>query len=279
MNLSTFFIVVFSIIFFFAAAATICSAEEAWPSDSCENGYMYSGAQTSPSSYWTTGEINAILKAHNDVRRNVVPPASKYQTTNVFGQTELGMRMLVWDQKLADHARAYIITCPGLVHSSSTYRSNVVGDNETYSSVGENLAAGSSMTAYGNASIGVSGTKAWAAELTTKSWTYDCNPFGSGSSCNGAGHYTQIVSSRSFAIGCASAYCPSDPYKNYLICLYGRAGNLNTGSSPVYNKTDRRDEASPCQNMTSFDKMNGAFSLSKNVIFVFIFSIFVTLMF
>jgi hypothetical protein len=183
--------------------------------------------------------------------------------------------MLVWDQKLANHAARYIQNCPGMVHSSSAYRTNVVGDNTTYSSVGENLAAGTSATSYGNASIGVSGTKAWNAELTENTWTHGCNPFNTGGSCYGAGHYTQDISSRSYAVGCASAYCPSQTYRNYLICMYGEAGNMDVASSPVYNKTDNVAEASPCQNTTTFlNRRNGASGWNAKLIVMMILFVF-----
>ena len=149
-------------------------AIDAWPKDECENMYMLSASRPSPSPIWTVGQINAILKEHNDARRNVDPMASKYQNSFTWGNTNLGMRMLVWDQKLANHAARYIQNCPGMVHSSSTYRSNVVGDNTTYSSVGENLAAGYGSTAYNNESLGVTGTNNWNAELTENTWTYNC---------------------------------------------------------------------------------------------------------
>lgn len=130
------------------------------PADSCETSYFLSSASPSPSSIFTVDAINAVLKEHNDARRNVWPWAKH-------------MPMFKWNQSIANHVQAYLNNCPfpdGLAHSTSTYRTSLFGKY-----MGENLAAGSS-SAYLNATGLKKATELWNGERSD--YVYGCNPFG-----------------------------------------------------------------------------------------------------
>jgi pathogenesis-related protein 1 len=207
--------------------AALADAQTHW----CDRSYMINDT-VSPSPIFTVAQINAILKAHNDARRNVFPHARV-------------MPMLQWSQGIADNAQAYIRTCPGsqsspLVHSSSASRTNIAG----FRNVGENLACGSG-SSYGNATIGVSGTNAWNSELRSVPWFYGCGAFGG--SCNGAGHYTQNIWATTTHVGCGSARCPWS-CSQILICQYGPAGNFPGNPYVAVNATT---PPSPCQNVSA----------------------------
>jgi hypothetical protein len=172
-------------------------------------------ALPSPSKQLTVTQINALLKAHNDMRRNVQPAAST-------------MPMLTWDQTLAEYALRYISTCPGVKHSSQTARVNPNAYHYGY--LGENLAAGTDTSKYG-INGGAAAVAMWNSQA--KGYTYvgrpTCqitNPHVCGT-CNitDCGHYTQVVWGSSKTVGCAYAYCPNTVYKNFWLCAYGPGGN------------------------------------------------------
>jgi hypothetical protein len=77
MMMSTIVLTLSCLMFVSEPSSLFVLAIDAWPTDECENMYMLSGSRPSPSPIWTVGQINAILKAHNDARRNVDPMASK----------------------------------------------------------------------------------------------------------------------------------------------------------------------------------------------------------
>ena len=186
-----------------ATAATIASA------DACDDSYTLTGA--SPSTVLTTAQINAILKAHNDKRRSVMP----------YART---MPMLKWDQNLANYAQSYISQCPSLTHSPAEARMDASKFGFWY--VGENLAAGTAMSAAnGDVAGGVRAVDLWAAESVNYNFAID--------SCTGqeCRHYTQVVWADSTRVGCGWAACPHLKYINYWSCVYGSGGNI-VGQKP-----------------------------------------------
>ena len=191
--------------------------------DACDTSYLVS--EPSPSFQFSAAAINQMLTATNNARRNVFPWATV-------------MPMVTWSSAIAQNAFNYIMSCPGLVHTSTAYRQNKAG----YSYLGENLAVGSGSN-YNNLTGGINSVNAWNAELTTKTWTYGCNPFDAGGTCYGAGHYTQSINANTLQMGCASAYCPGATWAYQWICQYG------TGqySGNPYVSTTVAANAAACQ--------------------------------
>jgi uncharacterized protein YkwD len=173
---------------------------------SCDS-YLLAADAASPSTVLSVEAINSILVEHNNARRSVSPAAAE-------------MPMLQWDQTLANFAQEYMDGCPGLVHSSSSVRSNPTRFNFSY--VGENLAAGTS-SGYGVSTGGQRSTAAWNGELSD--WTYP-------RTCSGVcGHYTQVIWAATTHVGCGYKYCANERYRNYWSCVYGPGGNYN-GQNP-----------------------------------------------
>jgi hypothetical protein len=194
----------------------------------CTQGYMLNEALPSPSAQLSVKQINAILKAHNDARRNVVPAANT-------------MPMLTWDQTLADFAYNYVSTCPGTKHSSGAARTNVSVTHYGY--LGENIAAGTDNTTYGVRS-GATVVAIWAAEA--KYFTYmDAQAClglktGCGNCSKGScGEYKQMIWANTLTVGCAHAYCPGSTFRNYWVCEYGPGGNYI--GIPPYNASAPKD--------------------------------------
>lgn len=186
-----------------ASAAVLASA------DACDDSYLLDGP--SPSRFITTAQINAILKAHNDMRRTVKPYAAY-------------MPMLKWDQNLANYAQNYINTCPGLVHSPSATRMDARRFGFWY--VGENMAAGLEMNGNGNVNAGANAVKLWIDEK--KYYDHASDSCIGGEECR---HYTQVVWADTTHVGCGWASCPRLKYKYYWSCVYGVGGNI-VGSQP-----------------------------------------------
>jgi cell division septation protein DedD len=171
---------------------------------------------TPASAVFTAAQILAILDAHNDARRTVSPAAAV-------------MPMLSWDANLAAWEQTIANTCPGLVHSTNGNRTNLAG----YAYVGENLVAGSALSAANAASaIGY-----LVAERDF--WTYApcCGGCQAGEVC---GHYTQIVWAATTKVGCGLTFCPGSAYGYYWRCAYGPGGNyldenvyVEASTSPV----------------------------------------------
>jgi hypothetical protein len=207
---------------------------------SCTQGYMLNEALPSPSAQLSVKQINAILQAHNDMRRNVVPAART-------------MPMLTWDQTLADLALSYAQSCPGLVRSSLAARTNPAVSNYGY--LGENVAGGPDNATYG-IDAGANVVAVWNSE--SKGYTYVGPPtctLSDQSVCgtctlSDCSHYTQNVWANTKTVGCAFAYCPGSPLKNYWVCEYGPGGNYM--GQPPYDSSAPMDA---CQ-------LNGTATLS-----------------
>ena len=166
-----------------------------------------------------------MLEAHNQWRASVDPPAA-------------GMLRVHWDPALAAHAAAWIQSCdPDWPHSSIESRSNVAG----YEILGENLAycAGSSCNespAVTDGS-GIGGGEGWWEERLDYDWETD-------TSDGITSHYTQMVSSNVYAIGCATQHCdgpgPFDWEGRWwwTSCLYGPRGQAYWNGTKPYDRGD-----------------------------------------
>ena len=133
------------------------------------------------------GFIASFLQPHNNARAAV------------------GVAPISWDQNLANYAASYAAQDAAqrrcqLVHSGGPY--------------GENLFWGS-----GKTYTGIDAVMAWVAE--SRSYNYQSNKCIRNAMC---GHYTQVVWSRSTAVGCAVQACP-DGRSTFIICSYNPPGN------------------------------------------------------
>ena len=161
----------------------------------------------------TAVDINNLLWVHNEARRMVIPKASI-------------MPPIKWNTQLAVWAQKYENSCPGLVHSSDSARTNVAG----FAYIGENLAAGYDSWA--------SAAQAWVNERAYFTYPTTC---ATGKVC---GHYTQVIWASSTDVGCGYSYCPSLTYKRYYRCVYGPGGNY-VGEAPYIVSKNATDVA-PC---------------------------------
>ncbi|XP_071957625.1 cysteine-rich venom protein TEL1-like [Antedon mediterranea] len=140
------------------------------------------------------------LKTHNMFRANVKPKAAN-------------MRILVWDKKAEAVAQEWADNC------NQFHRSNL-GDL----GMGENLAFSS--RPYVGKQLD-SGIRLWFDEV--KDYNYATGSCRSGAVC---GHYTQVVDTRSLAVGCATnrKKC-SKGFPYMFVCNYSPPGNYN-GEKP-----------------------------------------------
>lgn len=146
-----------------------------------------------------------ITDMHNAVRAAV-------DTTGIAGGPLPPMQ---WSPDLAALAAAWAIMCidttqNGLIdHSPFSYRTNAEG----FSYIGENIYASTGTTADAREAFDY-----WASEKEFFTYPEGCTDV--------CGHYTQIVSRTSVALGCALATCLNLEYKGTLICQYGPGGNF-----------------------------------------------------
>ncbi|KAI1882542.1 hypothetical protein AGOR_G00251820, partial [Albula goreensis] len=151
--------------------------------------------------------IDMCVKAHNEHRSSVNPPASN-------------MRYMTWDEALAKSARAWARNCD-FTHNP---RLNVQGQlHPKFHPVGENLWVGENIRAF----TAKTAIQKWYDEVTDFSYsTLDCTPK------KMCGHYNQVVWADSYKVGCAVHICPNGinkfVTKKYAIfvCNYGEAGNV-----------------------------------------------------
>lgn len=161
--------------------------------------------------------MNALLLAHNRVRRNVTPSA-------------VSMPMLRWNEQLAAGAQAYSATCPGITHSQQAHRMNksLTG----FDWVGENLAAGMVFEWGGF----LKAVDMWADEGKGFAYVASCDTSAVCGVCVDyltCGHYEQMVWSNTTDVGCGYTLCNDDPreYYDHYVCWYGRGGNFR-GKAP-----------------------------------------------
>jgi pathogenesis-related protein 1 len=137
----------------------------------------------------TPQNIQNFLDAHNNIRRNVNPPA----------QTPLPN--VVWDAALQASAENNVRSCV-FAHNSGNY--------------GENLGGGTGYPASGWEALAVDD---WASEASGYDYyTGSCSIWA-------CGHYTQLVWANTVRIGCARVDgCPNFP-QSIVSCQYDPPGN------------------------------------------------------
>lgn len=149
-----------------------------------------------------------MLCAHNAVRE--APPAPQ-------PAPEPPLPALIWNQDLADFARAHAESCT-YEHSSDSARKEAFGQW-----VGENIAAGTVRAYSDRAAVNL-----WAAEAAN--YDYQVNTCAAGKVC---GHYTQIVWRDTTQVGCAKVTCDTLANQEQLgsadlwVCDYLPGGNVS----------------------------------------------------
>ena len=152
-----------------------------------------------------------MLDKHNEWRGSVTPPAAD-------------MYRVYWDTAVAQNAANWVSSCdPDWPHSPEEKRSGV----GSYKILGENLSycAGTGCTKHPEITDG-SGEgdgEGWWEERHDYNWADD-------SSSGITSHYTQMVSSNVYAIGCATQKCGAPGPGGWsgdwwwTICQYGPRG-------------------------------------------------------
>lgn len=152
-----------------------------------------------------------MLDDHNQWRASVDPPAAN-------------MHRVYWDRNIAKNAAQWVSSCdPDWPHSPESDRENVGG----YEMLGENLYYCGGDACTGDPRVtdgsGFGDGEGWWGERHDYTWADD-------SSTDITAHYTQMVSSNVYAIGCATQLCePPGPYGWdaewwWTICQYGPRG-------------------------------------------------------
>lgn len=143
---------------------------------------------------------NVIVNLHNQLRKNVQPPASD-------------MLLMTWSDEVAANAQAWVDKCI-LAHGEA--RTRMLNGYE----LGENLFYSSTPFSW-RAVI-----SDWYNEV--QNYQY---PSGS-TNRRSIGHYTQVIWNSSFKVGCGMTLCPNNIY--FYGCHYYRAGNFRAW--PPYTK-------------------------------------------
>ena len=154
---------------------------------------------------------NAIVDAHNEVRRAVSPSAAN-------------MMEVKWSDCLANVGSNYLETCPGIITHNPNARAQAQAMNCEGSEqfVGENLYWTSRSTV---PDVTVA-TTAWANEKSDYNYVTGCSL---GEVC---GHYTQMIWYNSYLVGCAQInQSPCGESGTTIICNYAIGGNI-VGSPP-----------------------------------------------
>uniref|UniRef100_A0A671VPC7 Cysteine rich secretory protein 2 n=1 Tax=Sparus aurata TaxID=8175 RepID=A0A671VPC7_SPAAU len=165
------------------------------------------GSGGSPSSS-TSVSPSGIVNKHNDLRRNVSPPASD-------------MLKMSWSKDLAANAQKWADKCTQ-GHSSEDIRKR--------KNFGENLYMSSGPSDWDSV------IQSWYDEVNF--WKYGV---GATKKKEAVGHYTQVVWATSKKIGCGMATCPNAKYKYYFVCQYSPAGN-----SKMFYKRFPYKKGTPC---------------------------------
>jgi len=166
----------------------------------------------------TDDDKKAIVQLHNELRAKT----AKGETKDKNGVVQPGaadMNKLTWDDDVAKAAETWVNTCP---------KPGPHG-HDVQSTYGENIAWGAPPEQYPMTKL----TQLWYDEIDKKPGEL----FGKVSAFNfemvskGVGHYTQMMYSKSYLIGCADKICDG---KITLVCRYLLAGNIE--GEPIYNE-------------------------------------------
>ncbi|KAM4883202.1 GLIPR1-like protein 1 [Thomomys bottae] len=155
--------------------------------------------------------IDQYIKAHNDYRSKVKPPAAD-------------MQHMSWNADLARIAKEWSIKCK-LEHNPCTTKPYQCFEDYEY--VGENMWLG-----------GISDftPKAAVTFWHNESLYYDYDSLSCSQVC---GHYTQIVWANTNKIGCAITICPNLGGTSIalFVCNYGPAGNFANKAPYIKGKS------------------------------------------
>ncbi|XP_006149164.1 cysteine-rich secretory protein 3 [Tupaia chinensis] len=150
-----------------------------------------------------------IINKHNELRKAVSPSASN-------------MLKMQWDSFAAANAQKWADQCI-LKHSKPEQRKTDV-------KCGENLFLSSHPVSWSHA------IDSWYKE--SQNFEYNSGPKTPKAV---VGHYTQVVWSTSFKVGCACAYCPNEKLRFFYVCQYCPAGNLVTKMKTPYKQGEPCD--------------------------------------
>lgn len=166
-----------------------------------------------------------MLDDHNEWRALVNPPAAN-------------MHRVYWDRNIAQNAADWVASCdPDWPHSSEDDRSDIGG----YEILGENLSYCAGTGCSDNAEVtdgsGSGDGVGWWDERTDYDWESD-------ESTGITSHYTLMVSSNVYAIGCATQRCTApgpggwDGEWWWTICQYGPRGQAYWSGTKPYDSGD-----------------------------------------
>lgn len=211
---------------------------------------------------WNNSEFRqAMLDAHNAYRKTPF-------TNGSYGADMLEMQ---WDVQLEDVALRYIqklcSNSEPLSHEQPTCRRVI-----DYDRVGQNLWTGWG-TKYGDMLYSANRSMTYWYNEIVNATTEMMWPFTPESSHAKVGHYTQVMWSRSFAVGCAYIRIP-DPkstYRTWVACDYAKAGNLlyqnvftpsDTLGSNCPSGSSRSSSSGLCQ-VNDIDTLRKAINLGR----------------
>ena len=166
-----------------------------------------------------------MLDDHNQWRASVEPPAAN-------------MYRVYWDRNIAQNAAKWVTSCdPDWPHSPDSSREGVGG----YEALGENLYFCGGDACKGDPRVtdgsGFGDGIGWWDERLDYTWEDD-------SSTGVTAHYTQMVSSNVYAIGCATQKCSApgpggwDGEWWWTICQYGPQGHAYWIGTKPYDLGD-----------------------------------------
>ena len=171
-----------------------------------------------------------IVRSHNFLRNQVASGTQLADTvTKLILPTSSNMKTLVWDTELENLAQNYVNTSPTIHNPSRTipsHPSDYLGENMYWSSMGTSskLTPGTF-----NGSVAVS---SWFKEV--QYWNGDITKFGSQTTTQVVGHFTQVAWADTTRVGCGVLDCvtatPSTYYTMYtqkvnFVCDYWNGGN------------------------------------------------------
>ncbi|GFO33509.1 cysteine-rich venom protein [Plakobranchus ocellatus] len=160
----------------------------------------------------TEEEKKIIVDYHNEVRRNVQPPATD-------------LTKLIWDDNLAAVAQKLTMQCK-IEHDKNR---NIPSYGEF---IGQNLAAGQ---------LNWKGAmEGWFNEVKLYLYGEDADQYLGPGRWKEIGHYTQMVNNRTHRIGCGFAQCSETRYGFYYACNYA------TGQSSTRYPYTLGDQCSAC---------------------------------
>ncbi|XP_070588619.1 cysteine-rich venom protein LIO1 [Erythrolamprus reginae] len=178
---------------------------------------------------------NLIVDTHNSYRRSVSPTATN-------------MLKMEWYPEAAASAERWAYQC-------------VYDHSQDYERVIDGIQCGENIFKSSNVRPWTEVLQSWYDEYRNFVFGVGANP-----SDSVIGHYTQIVWYKSYRVGCAVAYCPSNPYNYFYVCQYCPAGNFAGQTATPYNSgptcedcpsaCDDRLCTNPCTRQNDFTNCN-----------------------